>query len=285
MLPQFELYQPRTLPEALGLLSHAHGSLQPFAGGTNLIPDLRGGRERGGKFMALAKLNELRFIRSDAGRFEIGGRATVNDLLGSPEIEREAPALYASAKAFAGHMVRNAATVAGNICYGSPSADLLPPLLALDAEVTLASMAGTRAMPLSSFNLGYKKTALKPGELMTKLSWPRPKAGTVQLFYKLGLRKGDAISVANAAVTMALKDRVCRHVRIALGSVAATVVRAEAAEKLLLGREIDDALIAEAAELAAAAASPIDDLRASKEYRLHIARVLVKRLLRQAMGG
>jgi CO/xanthine dehydrogenase FAD-binding subunit len=285
MLPRFELYQPKTLPEALGLLSEANGSLQPFAGGTNLIPDLRSGRDRGGKFMSLAKLDDLRFIRSAAGRVEIGGRATVNDLLHSSDIERGAPALHASARAFAGHMVRTAATVAGNICYGSPSADLLPPLLGLDAEVTLAGAAGTRTMPLASFNLGYKKTALEPGELVIKLSWPHPEAGVVQLFYKLGLRKGDAISVANAAVTMALQDRVCRHVRIAMGSVAATVVRAEAAEKLLLGRKLNDGLISEAADLAAAAASPIDDLRASKEYRLHVTRVVVKRLLCQAMEG
>ncbi|HXP76611.1 MAG TPA: FAD binding domain-containing protein [Stellaceae bacterium] len=285
MLPRFELCQPRTLPEALGLLSEANGSLRPFAGGTNLIPDLRSGRDRGGKFMALAKLDDLRFIRSADGCVEIGGRTTVNDLLHSSDIERDAPALHASARAFAGHMVRNAATVAGNICYGSPSADLLPPLLSLDADVMLAGAAGTRTTPLASFNLGYKKTALKPGELVTKLSWPHPKAGMVQLFYKLGLRKGDAISVANAAVTMALQDRVCRHVRIAMGSVAATVVRAEAAEKLLLGRELNDCLISEAADLAAAASSPIDDLRASREYRLHVTRVVVKRLLCQAMGG
>jgi carbon-monoxide dehydrogenase medium subunit len=285
MLPRFDLYQPRTLPEALNLLAKADESLRPFAGGTNLIPDLRGGRERGTKFMSLAKLDELRFIRSADDRIEIGGRTTVNDLMLSPDIQRAAPALYASAKCFAGHMVRNAATVAGNICYGSPSADLLTPLLGLDAEATIASAAGTRTVPLASFNLAYKRTALKPGELLIKLSWPRPKPGMVQLFYKLGLRKGDAISVANAAVTLALDGQISRHVRIAIGSVAETVLRAEAAERLLLGRELDDALITEAADLAAAASAPIGDLRASREYRLHITHVLVKRLLRQVLEG
>lgn len=283
MLPRFDLYQPKTLPEALGLLSEGRGSLRPFAGGTNLIPDLRGGKEKSRKFVSLTQLDELRFTHRVNGHLEIGSRATVNDLFRSGDIRDTAPALHASAKCFAGHMVRSAATVAGNICYGSPSADLLPPLLCLDAEVTLSSAGGSRRMPLSQFNLGYKKTALEPGELLTKLSWARPGPGRVQLFYKLGMRKGDAISVVNAAVSLTLNERVASDVRIALGSVAATVVRAEKAEKLLSGRELDGRLIDEAADLAVAATAPIDDLRASKEYRLHTSRVLVRRLLRQAM--
>ena len=285
MLPRFDLYQPKTLPEALGLLSETGGNVRPFAGGTNLIPDLRGGREQARKFVSLAGLDDLRFTRFANGHVEIGSLTTVSDLHRSHEVLRNAPALHASAKAFAGHMVRCAATIAGNICYGSPSADLLPPLLSLDANVTLASAAGLRILPLSRFNLGYKQTALKPGELMTQISWPQPARGTVQLFYKLGLRKGDAISVISAAVSLTLKQMVCTHARIALGSVAATVVRAERAEALLLGRELNEKLIGEAAELAADASAPIDDLRASKEYRLHTARVLVRRLLRQAAEG
>jgi carbon-monoxide dehydrogenase medium subunit len=285
MLPRFELHQPSTLREALELLSDAKGEMRPFAGGTNLIPDLRGGREKCRSFVSLGGLADLRFIRLAGDRIEVGSRATVNDLLRSTHIRRHAPALHHSAKAFAGHMVRNAATVAGNICYGSPSADLLPPLLCLDAEVTLAGPAGTRALDLARFNLGYKETALQPGELMTQLSWPCPRPGTVQLFYKLGLRKGDAISVASAALSLRLEEGVCRHARIALGSVAAIVVRAQKAEQLLLGQEPTDALIEEAADLAAAATVPISDLRASREYRLHITRVLARRLLRQAAKG
>lgn len=266
------------------MLAQAREPLKPFAGGTNLIPDLRGGKERGRAFLSLARVDGLRYARAN-GRIEIGGGTTVNDLVRSADIESGAPALHAAAKVFAGHMVRSAATVAGNICYGSPSADLLPALICLDAEVTLTGPAGTRSMPLAKFNTGYKQTALKPDELLTQIAWKRQASGAVQLFYKLGLRRGDAISVVSAAAMLAVKDKVCTQARIALGSVAATVVRADAAENLLTGRELDDKLITEAADLAAAAASPIDDLRASREYRLHTVRVLVKRLLRQAMQG
>jgi len=285
MLPRFDLRQPRTLPEALTMLAGKDDAARPFAGGTNLIPDLRGGKERGRNFMSLAGVDGLRFIRCLDNRIEVGARTTVNDLFRSEDIRRDAPSLHASAKMFAGHMVRSAATVAGNLCYGSPSADLLPPLLCLDAEVTLASAGGARRLPLVQFNLGYKQTALKPDELMTQLSWARPGPGTVHVFYKIGMRRGDAISVVNAAVGLTLKGKACSHARIAMGSVAPTVVRAEKAEQLLAGREIDDRLIDEAAELAASAVSPIDDLRASRDYRLHTTRVLVRRLLRQALAA
>lgn len=284
MLPRFDLRQPVSLDEAVGLLAQAEGSLKLWAGGTNIIPDLRGGKERGRSFLSLARLSGLRYTRSN-GRIEVGCLATVNDLLRSADIQSGAPALHAAAKSFAGHTVRSTATVAGNICYGSPSADLLPALICLDAEVALAGVMGTRRLPLATFNTGYKQTALKPDELLTEIAWNKPVPGTAQLFYKLGLRRGDAISVVSAAATLSLQGRFCTGARIALGSVAPTVVRAEAAEKLLAGHELDNRLIDEAADAASAAAEPIDDLRASKEYRVHTARVLVKRLLQQAMKG
>ena len=211
MLPRFDSYQPTTLPEALGLLPDTGGNRRPFAGGMNLIPDLRSGRQQARQCVSLAGLDDLRFTRFANGRVEIGSLTTVSDLHRSHEVLRNAPALHASATAFAGHMVRCTATIAGNICYGSPSADLLPPLLSLDANVTLASAAGLRILPLSRFNLGYKQTALKPGEMMTQISWPQPARGTVQLIYKWGLRKGDAISVISAAVSLGVRGVGVRH--------------------------------------------------------------------------
>ncbi len=284
MLPKFQLLEPRTLPEALGILSMGDDGLLPMAGGTNLLPDLRSGRAAGRRYLSLAHLDDLRFIRTERERVEIGGRTTINDLLRSKEIAAEASSLHAAAKAFAGHMVRNAATVAGNIGYGSPSADLTPPLLALDAVVTLASSEGERHVPLSQFALGYRKTACRPQELVTAISWPHPLPGTATRFYKLGLRKGDAITVAGAAVALRVVDGTCAHVRIALGSVAPTVFRATSAEALLIGQPPGHSLIDEAARAAAAECEPIDDLRASGAYRRQMAQVLVRRLLTQALA-
>ena len=285
MLPKFQLLEPTTLPEALKILSSEGDGLLPMAGGTNLLPDLRGGRATGRRYLSLAHLDGLRFIRGGGDRIEIGGGTTVNDLLRSAEIQAAAPALHASAKVFAGHMVRNAATVAGNLCYGSPSADLMPPLLALDAVITLASSEGERRLPLAEFALGYRKTARRPDELLTAISWPRPQPGAASLFYKLGLRKGDAITVAGVAIDLLLVNGKLDHVRIALGSLAPTVFRARTAEGLLAGQAPCDSLIEEAAAAAAQECRPIDDLRASKEYRRQMARVLVRRLLTQALAG
>ena len=215
-------------------------------------------------------------------RIAIGGRTTVSDLLRSPEIATAAPALIDAARLFGGLMVRNTATVAGNIASGSPAADLVPPLLALDAALTLASAAGTRTLTLDDYYLGYKRDARRPDELITRIAWPRLPQQSVNSFYKLARRKGDAITVTGVAVTLTMADGRCTRARIALGSVAPIVLRAKQAEALLEGHVLTPALIDEAAEEAGAACSPIDDIRASADYRRHTARALTRRLVAQA---
>jgi len=179
-------------------------------------------------------------------------------------------------------MVRNAATVAGNICYGSPSADVVPPLLSLDAEVTLVSTKGERTLGLDDFLLDYKKTARRPDELLTAVNWTPPATGTANLFYKLARRQGDAITVVGVAVTIVAEGNTCTRARIALGSVAPTVFRPQGAENILIGKSLTAAKIDAAAQSAAQECRPIDDIRASGEYRRHAVHMLVRRLLTQA---
>ena len=130
----------------------------------------------------------------------------------------------------------NAATVAGNVAYGSPAADMMPPLLSLDAEVTLTSARGSRGLPLDGLFTGFKASVRAADELIPEIAWPAPAANSVNLFYKLGLRKGDAISIVCLAVTVAAEAGACSRVRIALGAVAPTVIRANAAEDMLVGQ-------------------------------------------------
>jgi carbon-monoxide dehydrogenase medium subunit len=212
----------------------------------------------------------------------MGGMTTVSDILRSPELTLRASSLVGSARVFGGQMVRNAATVAGNICYASPAADLVPPLLVLDAEVTLERREGERTLPLSEFYLDYKRTARRPDELLTRITWPAPPSGSVDLFYKLARRKGDAITIAGIAVALGAADGKCTRARIALGAVAPIVMRALEAERMLEGETLTPSLIEAAAHQAAQAASPVDDLRASGKYRRHCVRVLTSRLLTQA---
>ena len=283
MYAPFELEMPGDLDGALSALAAAeHSKTVALAGGTNLIVDMRAKRERPERVVELGKVGELRGMDFGVDRITIGGGTTVTDLLTSPEIAEAAPSLVESSRLFAGLMVRNTATVAGNIACGSPAADLVPPLLSLDADVTLASVAGTRTVPLDEYFLDYKRDVRRPDELITRVSWPRLPKTSVNTFYKLARRKGDAITVTGVALTLSASGGVCTMARIALGAVAPVVFRARKAEALLEGRALTPALIDEAAAAATAASSPIDDVRASADYRLHAVEALTRRLVSQA---
>lgn len=274
----FDLDMPSSLAEALGMLGD--GAL-PLAGGTNVLVDLRAKRAQPKRLVSLSRLKELRGIRAHEGAIRIGGGTTVTDLLQSDAIARVAPALVEAAQVFGGQMVRNAATVAGNIASGSPAADLVPPLMALDAELTLVSARGRRTSPLASYYLDYKKDVRAADELIEDIGWtPPPRSRS--LFYKLARRKGDAITIVGVAVTIAAEGGRCTRARIALGAVAPAVMRARDAEAMLEGQALTPALIDAAAQKAADLARPIDDVRASAEYRLHGVRVLTRRLVGQA---
>lgn len=277
---RFDLDQPTSVTEALKCMA-ADGAMA-LAGGTNVIVDLRAGRVRPQRLVSLDRLAELRGIREHDGKITIGGRTTVTDLLRSEAIARTAPSLVESGLVFAGQMVRNAATVAGNIACGSPAADLVPPLMSLDAELTLISARGSRSLALADFFTGYRQDGRSPGELIGAISW-RPVAGRhSNLFYKLARRKGDAITVAGLAVSLAARDGRCSWVRIALGAVAPVVLRAREAEAMLEGQALTPALIEAASRKAADCCRPIGDIRASAEYRHHAVHVLTRRLLGQA---
>ena len=281
MLPPFDLSQPQSLADALQALA-GNGDTRPLAGATNLVPDLRGKRETCRDFVSLEALDELRYIKRDGDRVTLGARTTIADILDDRGIKTDAPALYAAAEIFAGSMVRTAATIGGNICCGSPSADTVPALLTIDAEVTLSSAGGERTVSLDKFYTDYKKSVMRSDELLTSVSWNVPSQNSANLFYKLARRKGDAITVTGVAVMIAAEDGVCSCARIALGSVAPTVFRASAAENLLAGKALDEGIIEQAARAAADQCAPIDDIRASADYRLQTAFSLTRRLLTQA---
>ncbi len=268
MLREFELDMPGNLQETLARLPG--GTL--LAGGTNLLVDLRARREDAERLIWLGNIDGFRDIKIEDGRVIIGGGTTIGDLLRNPAMAEAAPSLVAAARVFGGQMVRNQATVAGNVCSGSPAADTVPPLLSLDAEVHLTCSTGSRTVPLNDFYTGFKTNQRKHDELVTGLSWAAPGPHTANLFYKLARPKGDAIQDG---------DR-CTEARIALGAVGPTVFRAKDAEAMLTGEPLADDLIDSAARKAMEESSPIDDLRASADYRRHCIHVLTRRLLKQA---
>ena len=254
------------------------------AGGTNLVPDVLFGRKKIARAVDISRLDELRFIEEADGKIRIGALATVTDLLDSGLIRDAASPLYESALEFAGPLVRNRASVAGNLMDASPAADLAPPLLAQDAVVELASVAGERVLPLSEFFLDYRKTAAQPEELMTAVVIDPLGTADRCAYYKLQLRRAMAIAVVGVAVVLRMEESVCAQAAIGMGAVAAVPYRAHAAEAHLRGKEIGEAEIEAAAAAAADGARPIDDVRASAAYRRKMCGVLVRRLLKKALG-
>lgn len=283
MLSGFELDLPDTLEGVLDRMADGNGAAGvPLAGGTNLIVDIRARRSTPDSLIWLGKVPGLRGIKATNGHIRMGARTTVSDVLGSSEFEGSGTSLIDAARVFGGQMVRNAATVAGNIACNSPASDLVPPLMVLDAEVTLQSKSGVRTLDLDGYFTGYKEDVRRSDELITEIAWKRPDEPSVDLFYKLARRKGDAITVAGVAVGLTVTNGKCSRARIALGAVAPTVFRARQAESILEGEMLDRDLIEAAARTAAEEASPIDDVRGSADYRRHAVEVLTARLVTEA---
>ena len=179
-----------------------------LGGGTNVVVDLRAGRLAPDGLVSLARIEALRWIRASFGRVALGGRTTVSWSLRSAEIAQHGSSLVDAARVFAGQMVRNTATIAGNIACGSPAADLVPPLLALDADLVLTRAGGNRRVPLAAYFTGYKTDVRRADELISEISWAVPEPRSVNTFYKLARRKGDAITVTGVAVALTVSGGV-----------------------------------------------------------------------------
>jgi CO/xanthine dehydrogenase FAD-binding subunit len=283
MLLEFEFLMPQALSEALSMLVTNGSSIMPVSGGTDLIGDIRSGRQCPSTLMDISHLSELQGIQLDDGHLVIGANSTIAELLTNPLIAQYAPVLKEAAAVFANPLVRNRATVGGNLASASPAADTAPPLLVMDAEVELISQGGKRLVPLSLFLVDVRKTLRQPDELLVSIRFPICQNRCFSAFTKLGLRKADAIAVVNVAVMVeADGNGRCRQVRVALGAVTPRPLRAMKAEDHLRGKLLTAQIISEAADLAAKASNPIDDIRGSAAYRQRMVEVLVRRLLGRA---
>jgi len=285
LLPRFEYRHATSLLQGMTLLAESPEA-RALAGGTDLLVDLRERRQQARLLVDISQLAELRGIDAADGEVRLGGGVTVGELLASPLVAAALPALHRAARAFADFLTRNKATLGGNLANASPGADLVVPLLALDARVVLAAPAGERTLALDAFVLGPRRTALGAGELVRAVLVPRAEGR--QSFHKLGLKRGGPIAVVSVATRVRLDagGRVT-GAAVALGAVAPRPVRAVEAEASLLGAPLTPDRIARAADLAAAAARPIDDVRGSRAYRQAMVRALVARDLAAAQteGG
>jgi carbon-monoxide dehydrogenase medium subunit len=282
MLPEFDLVLPHSLRQALEILQEVPLHAYPLAGGTNLIVDMRSGRCSPAVLVNINDLPELHEIKLAGDELKIGSAVTITELQKNPIVRKNFPILIEAANVFANPLVRNRATLGGNLADASPAADCAPPLLALAAEVELISLAGNRRVGLEDFFTGARKSVIRPDEILAAIYVPANHPGSVSAYYKIGLRKADALSVVSAAVVIEIGEgQQCKKAHIALGSVAPLPMRARKAEKSLENSPLTPRTIQQAGIIAAGEVSPISDLRASADYRRKMVEVIVCRLLRQ----
>ena len=276
---------PGTLEEALSLLAEHGPAARVIAGGTDLLLELaRRVRPEVEVLVDLTRIADLDHITVADGVLSIGPLVTHNQIVASDDAVRHALPLAQASLELGAPALRNRATVAGNLVTASPANDTITALWALGAEVVLRSAATTRRVPVRELYTGVRRTVLEPGEIVTAIDVPVvPEARGV--FVKLGQRRAQAISIVHVAVVVAFDGDTATDVHIALGSVAPTVVSASEAEASLVGTSLDDELIVEAARSAAASVRPIDDVRATADYRSEEIEVMVQRALRALRDG
>jgi carbon-monoxide dehydrogenase medium subunit len=281
-------HSPLTLAAALDLKAEHGKAARIIAGGTDLIIELdrgvRSAPDGGGLgIIDITRIPGLADIWEAEGWIHLGALVTHNQCVASPLIVEKAFPLARACWEVGAPQIRNRATVAGNVITASPANDSITPLMALDAVVTVVSAArGERTLPIDAFLTGFRRVDLATDEILTRISL-RPLAGNERgNFIKLGLRRAQAITVNNIAAVLSFEDgQAVERARISLGAVAPRIVRATAAESFLMGKALTKEIIAEAARLAVDAASPIDDIRGTAEYRRAMVQALTARILRQ----
>lgn len=274
-------YTPATLNEALSLLAEHREAARLIAGGTDIIIELeRGLRPDVRVLVDITRIPDLDDIGLwGDGLIHIGPLVTHNQIVASPLVSERALPLAQASWSEASPQIRNRATVAGNVITASPANDTITPLRALGAEVTLRSAHRERTIPLADFITGVRKNVLQPDEMLTDISFKPLDADQRGIFLKLGLRRAQAIAVVNLAVVLRFDGDTVTEALITQGSVAPTIITSPEAEQWLIGNTLITAVIDKVAELAAEAASPIDDVRGSADYRRGMVRVLVRRAL------
>ncbi len=279
----YSYFRADSVASAQKALADAAGSARLLAGGTDLLIQIKRGHVSAGCLVDIRHVAELNGIASAGGEVVIGACVRHREIEKHEYFQHRIQALCEGSRVVGGIQVRNMGTAGGNIVNASPAADLNPVLMALDASVVFRDGKGEHVTPLGEFITARSTTALGAEGIVTAIRFADPPTGTGTAFLKAGRRRAMEIALVNVAIRVRMAGDRIEDVRIVMGAVGPTMIRAEAAERLLVGEVPGEELVAEAARLAANEARPRDDVRATAQYRRHMAGVMVSRAIPVAL--
>ena len=277
-------FAPKTLEEACFLLSKYKEEARVIAGGTDMLVKLKRGEASPKYIINISDIPEQDYIVcEDEKGLRIGALTTIHSIEASPTIQEKFCILAHGASQLGTIQVRNQATIAGNLCNASPSAELAPALLVLSARIRIGGNAGERTVPIEDFFTGPGQTILKPDEIIIEIQVPNLSPHSGGVYIKHTLRKALDLAIVGVAVMVTIDGDILSNVRIALGAVAPTPIRARKAEGILVRKRLENNLLEKAGLIASGESSPISDVRSSAGYRKKMVKVLVIRAIREAV--
>ena len=280
-IKEFKYFSPKTVDEAVSILKELEGKAKVLAGGTDLLPMIKLRTTTPECIVNIKNIAGLDYIREEGAELKIGALTRISTIRESDLIKQKCLSVYEATRTFGTPQVRNIATVGGNICRSSPSADMAPPLVSFDAEGRLVGPKGARKVLLENFFTGAGENVLDR-EILTEIVIPLAKWQYGTAFEKVTRSSADLAKV-NCAVKITVRDGRCDDIRIILGAVANMPVRARKAEQVIKGKEINDEVIQRTVQEVIEDITPITDVRSTADYRSQVSKILVRRLIKQAI--
>ncbi|MDA0709267.1 MAG: xanthine dehydrogenase family protein subunit M [bacterium] len=279
-LNAFDYAAPQSVDEALSLLKNGNGKVGIFAGGTDILPQIKENRRKIDLLLDIKKLPEANVLTYDAKNgLRIGSAVSCSDIYSHPDVRTHYPALVDCASLIGSVQIQNRSTIGGNMCNASPAGDSPPALIVLEAVCEVIGPKGKRDIAAEKFFVSPGRSALEAGELLLAIRVPAPKAHSGAFSLRFIPRNEMDIAVANAAVSLVLNGNTITSARVAIGAVAPTPLLVAAAGAALAGQKISDEVIEKACAASRAAAKPITDMRGTIEQRVHLAGILTKRAI------
>jgi carbon-monoxide dehydrogenase medium subunit len=284
-MENFEYFEPKTLKEAVRLLVKYKRGARLLAGGTDLMIEMKGSYVKPKYLINLKKIKGLDKISySKKEGLNIGSLVTWTNILSSKPIHQYYPILWEAASLIGCTQIRNIGTIGGNICHASPSADSAPALIVYGAQCVIAGPGKDRVIPIEEVFAGVQKISLKEGEILTGFRLPTPDTGSKGCYLSFSLRRAMDLPIVGVGVLIRASDGIFQDVKIALGAVAPTPIRAKKTERFLSGKTIDEETIRKAGKEAMMESKPITDMRASRDYRLGLVDELTYRAIKQSVA-